>query len=101
MLPALEDRHVVAAEAAQVGERRGMEVEAADAPERHERLPDQLPEQERDHHVDIRGRVRVQIGVVDQQQAVPLGHEVDALLGVRPAVRIGGHHRHDLAALRH
>src|SRR5215211_9291746 len=51
--PALEDRHVVAAEPPKVRQRRRVKVEAADTAERKERLADPLPEEKRDDDVHI------------------------------------------------
>ena len=75
----LEDGHVVAADTAEVGQRRGVEVQAADPPERDQRLADPVPEQERDDHVHIRRRVRVELVLAHQREPVAAGGQVEPL----------------------
>jgi hypothetical protein len=77
-----------------------VEVEAAGAAEREERLADPLPEEERDHHVHVLRRGAVQLLLGHERQAVALRHEVHALLIAGERVGLRRHDGRHLGALR-
>ena len=105
LLTALEEGHVVAADAAEVRERRRVEVHGADPPERDERLADAVPEEEGHDKVHLAERAalggRVEVVLAHERQPEPLGHQVHPLLVGGPVVRVRGHHGDHLAAALH
>ena len=99
LLEALKDRHVVAAQAAHVGQRRGVEVQAAERGPGDQRLADEARVEEGDRHVDL-ARERVGLLLVDQLDAQAAGGLVDALRRVLVARGRLGEHAAHLAAAR-